>query len=104
MEPLNLFEVGTLTFEAPDEQRFPCLKLARQALDTGGMAPAVLNAANEAAVALFLQRRVGYWDIPALVIGALEAVPNTQNPELSQLIAADATARQWVYDAAAKKE
>lgn len=104
VKPLNLFEVGTLTFEQPDEQRFPCLRLARQALDAGGAAPAALNAANEAAVALFLRRSIGYWDIPALVLGALDAMDAVTNPDLSGLMAADAAARQWVYHAAAQKE
>lgn len=102
--PLDWFSMGALTFEAPDEQRFPCLKYARQALDEGGVAPTVLNAANEAAVALFLQQRSGFWDIPALVSGALDAMQQAHSPELSQLMAADAAARQWVYTTAAKKE
>src|SRR5690606_19754727 len=62
---LDLAALGALTFEAPDETRFPMLALARQALEAGGAAPAVFNAANEAAVEAFLDRRIGFLDIAA---------------------------------------
>ncbi len=70
---LNLVTAGPLTFEAPDAIRFPALRVAREALERGQTAPAVLNAANEIAVAAFLQRRIGFLDIAALVQDALEA-------------------------------
>jgi 1-deoxy-D-xylulose-5-phosphate reductoisomerase len=69
---LNLARLGSLTFEAPDEERFPALGLAREALKLGGMAPTALNAANEAAVAAFLDRRIGFLDIAATVAQTLE--------------------------------
>jgi 1-deoxy-D-xylulose-5-phosphate reductoisomerase len=69
---LNLAEIGQLTFEAPDEVRFPALKVARLALERGEGAPAAVNAANEVAVAGFLDRRIGFLDIAAAVIEALE--------------------------------
>jgi 1-deoxy-D-xylulose-5-phosphate reductoisomerase len=72
-ERLDLVKLGTLTFEAPDEGRFPCLGLARAALDRGGGATAVLNAANEIAVEAFLDHKLGFMGIPALVAGVLEA-------------------------------
>ena len=69
---LDLAKLGSLTFEAPDEENFPALGLAREALRIGGMAPAALNAANEAAVAAFLDRRIGFLDIAATVAQTLE--------------------------------
>jgi 1-deoxy-D-xylulose-5-phosphate reductoisomerase len=71
-ERLDLTRVGPLTFEEPDVERFPCLDLARQALRAGGCAPVVLNAANEIAVAAFLQGRIRFTQIPELIAEALE--------------------------------
>lgn len=71
--PLDLARIGTLTFETPDTERFPCLKLARQALEAGQGAPTVLNAANEIAVAAFLDRRLAFLGIPLLVAATLDA-------------------------------
>ena len=68
---LDLAALGSLTFEAPDAERFPSIALARSALNTGGMAPAAMNAANEAAVAAFLDRRIGFLDIVAVVTETL---------------------------------
>lgn len=70
---LDLAALGSLTFEAPDETRFPALRVAREALAKSGSAPAVLNAANEVAVAAFLQRRIGFFDIAGIVEQCLEA-------------------------------
>ncbi|BAT60277.1 1-deoxy-D-xylulose 5-phosphate reductoisomerase [Variibacter gotjawalensis] len=72
-EPLDLARIGTLTFETPDTDRFPCLKLARQAMEAGKGAPTVLNAANEIAVAAFLAGGLSYLGIPLLVAAALDA-------------------------------
>jgi 1-deoxy-D-xylulose-5-phosphate reductoisomerase len=69
---LDLVTLGSLTFEAPDEERFPALGLAREALRRGGSAPAVLNSANEVAVDAFLGRRIGFLDIPRSVATCLE--------------------------------
>jgi 1-deoxy-D-xylulose-5-phosphate reductoisomerase len=71
-ERLDLVKLGSLTFEAPDEQRFPSLGLARRALVRGGSAPAILSVANEVAVEAFLQRRIGFLDIPRSVATCLE--------------------------------
>ncbi|MCK5168209.1 MAG: 1-deoxy-D-xylulose-5-phosphate reductoisomerase, partial [Rhodospirillaceae bacterium] len=68
---LSLADVGRLDFEAPDEERFPALRLARQALQTGKSAPTILNAANEIAVAAFLQGRVGFLQIAEIVESVL---------------------------------
>lgn len=70
---LDLVRAGSLTFEAPDDVRFPALRVAREALQRGETAPAVLNAANEVAVAAFLDRRIGFLDIAALAEATLEA-------------------------------
>ena len=92
---LDLVAVGTLSFEAPDERRFPCLALARAALRAGGSAPAVLNAANEVAVAAFLAGRLAFPGIAAVVGEALEREQRECAPvrELADVLAADARGR-----------
>jgi 1-deoxy-D-xylulose-5-phosphate reductoisomerase len=72
-ERLDLVRLGSLSFEAPDEVRFPAMRLAREALDLGGSAPAVFNAANEVAVEAFLARRIGFTDIARTVADCLNA-------------------------------
>ena len=97
-ERLDLVKLGSLTFEAPDETRFPSLRIAREALERGGAAPAILNAANEIAVAAFLSERIGFMGIPSLVGEVLEqadASGLTRAPEtLSDVLAVDAEARR----------
>jgi 1-deoxy-D-xylulose-5-phosphate reductoisomerase len=88
-----------LTFHAPDEETFRCLALARQAGRDGGTAPTVLNGANEAAVAAFLDGRIGFLDIAALVERALEAVPLVPADTLETVEEADRAARAAVHDA-----
>ena len=83
-----------LEFEAPDEAAFPCLGLARDAGLEGGTAPAVLNAADEVAVAAFLAGRIGFMDIPRVVSSALEAVPAEPAADLDAVLGADARARE----------
>jgi len=70
--PLNLAQIGSLTFFEPDMIRFPGLRLARESLKLGGQAPNIFNAANEVAVAAFLEKRIGFMDIPKLVETTLE--------------------------------
>jgi 1-deoxy-D-xylulose-5-phosphate reductoisomerase len=98
--PLDLFEVGQLSFERPDPQRFPCLDLAYRALAAGGNAPAVLNAANEVAVAAFLEGRLPFLGIADVIAKVLDRVPAAGIPDLESILAADAegrtTARQLV--------
>ena len=91
----------TLAFEAPDEDAFPCLRLAREAGKEGGTAPAILNAANEVAVALFLEGRLGFMDIPRSVARALEDVPATPADTLDAVLEADARAREAAMPAGA---
>ena len=89
-----LAEGGRLEFEPPDLDAFPCLRLAFDALAAGGTAPAVLNAANEVAVSAFLQRRVGFLSIPAIVEDTLAALPAIPAVSLDALHDADAAARR----------
>ena len=91
-----------LTFSHPDLEAFPCLALAMKAAKQGGTACPVLNGANEAAVALYLEDKIGFYDIYDLVAGAMEAVPFVEEPDLEQILAADATARDYVNQKAAR--
>ena len=95
VEPLDLFKVGRLDFQAPDFSRFRCLQLAYDALRAGGTAPAILNAANEVAVAAFLERRLSFTGIPALLEATLEAVAAGPEGSLDDVLAADAAARDF---------
>ncbi|MGC9457296.1 MAG: 1-deoxy-D-xylulose-5-phosphate reductoisomerase [Halothiobacillaceae bacterium] len=94
--PLDLFSAGPLTFEPPDLERFPCLSLAYEALAQGGYAPAVLNAANEEAVAAFLEGRLGFDQIGAVVAAALEQVPSGSPQALGALMEVDRSTRRLV--------
>ncbi len=96
VEPLDLTKCGALTFSAPDMDAFPCLALARDCAKTGGTACPVMNGANEEAVALFLQDKIGFYDIYDLVSKAVDTVPFIQNPTLEQILEADSLARQSV--------
>ncbi|MDR1351279.1 MAG: 1-deoxy-D-xylulose-5-phosphate reductoisomerase, partial [Zoogloeaceae bacterium] len=90
---LDLFQVARLDFRPPDTTRFPCLRLAYAALTTGGTAPAILNAANEVAVAAFLERRIAFPDIARCVDAALNTIPVTSADTLEAIQSADAAAR-----------
>jgi 1-deoxy-D-xylulose-5-phosphate reductoisomerase len=92
---LDLASIGQLTFEAPDPVRFPALNQARQALVAGGTAPAVLNAANEVAVAAFLAGRIGFLDIEAVNAAMLERLPAAPLSSLEVLTEVDTTARRY---------
>jgi len=98
---LDMLAHGRLDFEPPDLDAFPCLRLAFEALNAGGTAPAVLNAANEVAVSAFLQRRIGFLAIPALVEDTLAALPPTPATSLAALRDADAQARRHAAQAVA---
>ncbi|MEB3306089.1 MAG: 1-deoxy-D-xylulose-5-phosphate reductoisomerase, partial [Cyanobacteriota bacterium] len=101
---LDLTEVGSLTFRVPDPARYPCMELAYAAGRAGGTMPAVMNAANEQAVALFLDEQVHFLDIPRLIDGVCERhkADLTANPSLSDVLAVDAWARLAVREAAAR--
>ncbi len=89
----NLAKIGNLSFEEPDTERFPSLKLARRAGQIGGTLPAVLNAANEVAVEAFCNRKIGFADISECVARTMERHAVVEHPDLEQIIAADAWAR-----------
>jgi 1-deoxy-D-xylulose-5-phosphate reductoisomerase len=98
--PLDLFAIARLDFELPDEERFPCLRLARQAAEAGNSAPAMLNAANEVAVAAFLDERVRYPEIASIIEEVLNLEPVVAVDDLDAVFTADAKARllagQWL--------
>ena len=91
--PLDLVATARLDFEAPDEDRFPCLRLAREAVATGGTAMAVCNAANEVAVDAFLGEKIRFTDIPRLIEGVLEQVSIVEPDSLAVVETADKDAR-----------
>ena len=95
-DPLDLCSCGPLTFAQPDTDTFQCLALALEAAKTGGTAGAILNGANEAAVALFLEGKIGFLDIADRVRLAMERVPVIQDPSMTQVLEADAAAREAV--------
>jgi len=91
---LDLFEVARLDFEKPDLQRFPCLGLAFRAIEEGGSMPAILNAANEVAVAAFLAGRSGFMDIPRVIEQTMNSLQGQAADSLEVLLEADALARE----------
>ena len=93
VEPLDLVKTGSLSFEAVDWERFPSLKLAYEAGEAGGEKPIALNAANEEAVAAFLQGRIMFTDIPEIVGLVVETFPDKSFPTLEQILAVDQEAR-----------
>ncbi len=98
VEPLDLTTCGPLSFSKPDMEAFPCLKLARQCAEAGGTVCAAMNGANEEAVALFLQDKIGFYDIYDLVARAVdEAVPGS-GTDLEQILDADRAARRLVRE------
>jgi 1-deoxy-D-xylulose-5-phosphate reductoisomerase len=99
-EPLDLVKAGDLTFREPDHAKYPCMQLAYAAGKAGGSMPAVLNAANEQAVALFLEEKIQFLDIPKIIEQTCDKhqVDNRQTPSLDDILAADAWARQTVLE------
>ena len=100
---LNLAEIGSLDFSAPDTGRFPCLRLGREAATQGGMAPVILNAANEVAVAAFLERRLGFVEIARINEQVLSELPSGAAPGLTGILQADAAARNLAGELIKKK-
>ena len=96
VEPLDLTACGPLTFGKPDMEAFPCLALARHCAKLGGSACAAMNGANEEAVALFLQDKIGFYDLYDLVKQAVEAVPFLASPTLEDILETDRLARRSV--------
>ena len=96
VDALDLTACGALTFCKPDLETFPCLRLAMDCAKLGGNSCAVMNGANEAAVALFLQDKIGFYDIYRLVSGAVETVAFIQEPSLDDILESDRLARSYV--------
>lgn len=96
-KPLDLLSCPPLTFQRPDPDTFRCLGLALECAQRGGTSTAILNGANEAAVGLFLEDRIGFLDIPRLVEAALNRVSALDSPGLDEILEADRAAREAVY-------
>ncbi len=96
VEPLDLIQVSQLNFEKADENRFPCLRLARQAIQRGGTSMAILNAANEVAVQAFLQSQIAFTQIAELIEQTMNNIPHQQTDSLQQILADDQAAREFV--------
>jgi len=94
VESLNLFDVSRLDFEKPDTDRFPCLRLAYEAVKLGGVSTTVLNAANEVAVQAFLDRQIQFTDIPAVIEMTLADIPSEQASTLPQILDVDRVTRE----------
>jgi len=94
---LDLAACGPLTFTEPDGEAFPAIGLCREAFRRGGLAPAMLNGANEAANALFREGRIGFLDITRLIAAVLEAVPPGEADTLEKILSADRYAREMTY-------
>lgn len=100
VKPLDLAEYGTLTFARPDEKKFKCIAVCKEAMKRGGLAPAAVNGANEAAVQLFLQHRIAFTDIAHLVYDAMESQPEIQSEiSVNNILEADMAARMHVIHA-----
>ena len=101
-ESLDLVKAGSLTFKDPDHEKYPCMQLAYHVGKAGGLMPAVLNAANEQAVALFLEEKIGFLDIPRLIETVCDHASdyNTLTPSLEDIIEVNQRARQDVLTAA----
>lgn len=104
VDALDLITSAALTFEQPDEIAFPCLQLARQAFQAGGTAPAILNAANEVAVAAFLEQRLGFTQIPEIISQVLELSPIQAANDLATLLSEDQAAHQLAHALIKKRQ
>lgn len=96
VDPLDLLTCGDLTFHKPDLDAFPCLRLAMECARRGGNLCAAMNGANEEAVGLYLQDKIGFYDIYALVSGAVEATEYSLTPTLEEILQTDKLAREYV--------
>ena len=96
MDPLSLIRYGTLTFSAPDEDTFVCLRACKEAMRRGGLYPAVVNGANEQAVALFLEGKIPFLAIGELVEASLALKYDMDDFSVGDIFTADALAREFV--------
>src|SRR3989344_1058669 len=104
VKSLNLFEIARLDFESPDLNRFPCLRLAYAAARPRGPAPAILNAANEVAVQAFLDRRIGFTEIPRVIEHTLSSLPASHETHLDAVLSSDLRARDVASSFIAARE
>jgi 1-deoxy-D-xylulose-5-phosphate reductoisomerase len=102
LPPLDLVDIGKLTFLLPEEKRFPCLGYAYEAVRAGGTLPAVLNAANEVAVNAFLTKRIKFLDIANVIRRTMDAYQANEPKTLEDVLEADAWAREKAQEAMAK--
>lgn len=98
LPPLDLRTLGSLDLEAPDLEKFPCLRLAFEAGKIGHSAPTVLNASNEIAVQLLLQEKIQFWQVPQLIENALNRFQIIPSPNLKQILQVDLEARNYIQD------
>jgi 1-deoxy-D-xylulose-5-phosphate reductoisomerase len=97
VKPLDITAIGRLEFHTPDMVRFPCLKLAYDALEAGGTAPAIMNAANEVAVQAFLERRINFRMIDRLIARVMDKLPSMPVTAIDALLEQDRTAREMAH-------
>jgi 1-deoxy-D-xylulose-5-phosphate reductoisomerase len=95
--PVDFFALSQLTFERPDRDKFPNLTFAYEAIGEGGNMPCILNAANEVAVALFLQERIGYTEMSRLIAETMQKATFLQTPTLDDYIQSDAETREIIH-------
>ena len=95
-EPLDLFKLSSMTFEAPDMETFAGLALAYKAAEQGGLMPTIFNAANERAVAMFLDGKIRFLEIPEIINMAMKAIKNENNPTVDQILEAEAAAYELI--------
>lgn len=97
MEPVDFIKLSQLTFEAPDRDRFPNLNFAYEAIEKGGNMPCVLNAANEVAVSLFLEDKIGFYEMSSIIEKAMDRSAFMREPTLSDYIQCDKETREIIY-------
>ena len=102
VEDLNIFDIAHLDFEKPDIDRFPCLRLAYEAMNKGGTTPAILNAANEIAVQAFLDKRISFTRIPQIIESTLEEISSQKAESLEIVLASDEAARKYAESLVAR--
>lgn len=95
VKPLDFYNLGALTFEKPDYERFPCLGLAINALKAGGIMPTVMNAANEMLVEAYLKDQIGFYDISGGIERAMKYFDNVKSPDIDMILDVDAETRKW---------
>lgn len=93
---LDFYKLGQMTFEAPDMDTFEGLKFALGAMRRGGNIPTVFNAANEKAVAMFLERRIAFLDIPDIIASSMEEITYIENPSVEEILATEAAVYEWI--------